>query len=113
MYLLDVAVPVATKLYGERVVWQQDPATIHRTEAALEAFSAFASRIPHEALAPKMADIWPVENIWSIVKEMIKSKEPKNKAQLKTILPRVWREINSDKALCKRLMKSIPPGLKL
>ena len=60
-----------------------------------------------------MADIWPVGNIWSIDREMVNSKKPKNKAQLKTILPRVWREINSDKALCKRLMKSIPPGLKL
>ena len=47
-----------------------------------------------------MADIWPVKNIWSIVKEMIKSNETKNKAQLKTIINRVWREINSDKELC-------------
>ena len=60
-----------------------------------------------------MADIWPVENIWSIVKEMIKSKEPKHKAQMKTILPRVRREIYNDKELCKRLMQSIPPSLKL
>ena len=58
-----------------------------------------------------MADIWPVENIWSIVKEMIKSKEPKNKAQLKTIIALVWREINSDTELCKRLMQSIPARL--
>ena len=58
-----------------------------------------------------MADIWPVENIWSIVKEMVNSKEPKNKAQLKTIITRVWREINSDKELCKRLMQSIPARL--
>ena len=60
-----------------------------------------------------MADIWPVEIIWSIVKEMVKSMKPKNKAQLKTIITMVWREINSDKELCKRLMQSIPPGLKL
>ena len=59
-----------------------------------------------------MADIWPVENIWSIVNELVKSKEPKNKVQLKTIITRVWREINSgDKELCKRLMQSIPTRL--
>jgi hypothetical protein len=58
-----------------------------------------------------MANIWPVENIWSIVREMVKSKEPKNKAQLNTIITRVWREINSDKELCKRLMQSIPGRL--
>ena len=46
-----------------------------------------------------MADIWPVENSWSIVKEMLKSKDPKNKAHLKTIFTKLWREINSDKEL--------------
>jgi hypothetical protein len=45
------AVPAVNKLYGERSVWQYNPATIHRTEAALEACSAFASRIPHEEQA--------------------------------------------------------------
>ena len=58
-----------------------------------------------------MADIWPVENIWSIVNELVKSKEPKNKVQLKTIITRVWREINSEQELCKRLMQSIPARL--
>ena len=33
------------------------------------------------------------------------------KAQLKTIITRVWMEINSDKELCKRLMQSIPARL--
>jgi hypothetical protein len=51
------AVPAVTKLLGQRAVWQDDPATIHRTEAALEAYSAFASMVPHEEHAPKMADI--------------------------------------------------------
>jgi hypothetical protein len=54
-----------------------------------------------------MADICPVENIWYIVKEMVKSKETNNKAQLKTIITRVWRDINSDKEFCKTLMQSI------
>ena len=58
-----------------------------------------------------MDDIWPVENIWSIVKEVVKVQGTKNKAQLKTINIRVWREINSDKELCKRLMQSIPARL--
>ena len=58
----------------------------------------FASMISHEEQASKMADIWPVENIWSIAKEMVKSLEPKNKAQLETIITRVWRDINNVKA---------------
>ena len=74
LYDPKYAVPAATKLYGQRAVWQDEPATIHCTEAALEACSAFTSRIPHEEQAEEMADIWHVENIWSIVKEMMKSK---------------------------------------
>jgi hypothetical protein len=54
------AVPAVTKLYGQRVVWQDDPAMIHPTKAALEAFSAFSSRIPYEEQAPKLTGIWPV-----------------------------------------------------
>ena len=40
------AVPAVNKVYGQRAVWQDDPATIHRTPAALEASDAFTSRIP-------------------------------------------------------------------
>ena len=69
-------VPEVHKLYGRRAVWQDDPATIHRSEVALQVCSAFSSRIPHERQAPKMADIWPIENIWSIVKNKVKAKEP-------------------------------------
>ena len=61
------AVPAVKKLYGTRVVWQDDPATIHRTAEALLSCSAFSKRIPHELQAPKMAYIWPIENVWSIM----------------------------------------------
>ena len=88
-----------------------DPATIHRCEAALQACSAFSSRIPHEIQAPKMADIWPIENVWSIVKNRVKANEPKTKLQLKNTIKSVRREIDGDKDLCKRLMSSIPDRL--
>ena len=59
----------------------------------------------YEVLAFNMEDVRPVENIRSIVKEMAKFKEPKKKAHLKTVITRVWRNINTDKELCKRLMQ--------
>ena len=105
------AVPAVNDLYGGRAVWQDYPATIHRTEAALEACSVFGSRIPHEEQAVKMADVWPVENVWAIVKDRVKAKEPKNKAQLKRFITNVWKDIDMDKGLCKRLMQSIPARL--
>ena len=63
------AVPAVQQLYGNRAVWQDDPARIHRTAEALEACEAFSTRIPHDGQAPKMADVWPIENVWSIVKQ--------------------------------------------
>ena len=98
------AVPAVIEVYGQRAVWQDDPATIHRTAAGLEASDAFSFRIPHEEQAPKMANVWPIKNVWAIVKDSVKTKEPKSKAQLK-------RVIDADKGLCKRLVMSIPSRL--
>jgi hypothetical protein len=104
-------VPAVRQLYGNRAVWQDDPARIHRTAEALEACGAFPSRIPHDIQAPKMADVWPIENVWAIVKERVMEKEPQTKTQLKKVITKVWQEIHSDKALCRRLISSIPDRL--
>ena len=56
----SIAVPAVKQLYGDRAVWQDDPATIHRTPEALEACSAFKTRVSHDEQAPKMADILPI-----------------------------------------------------
>ena len=56
----------------------------------------------------QMADIWPIENVWSIVKNMVKAKEPKSKQELKITIKAVWKENDSDKQLCKSVISSIP-----
>ena len=35
------------KIYGQREVWHDDPATIHRTADAIEVWSTSMSRISH------------------------------------------------------------------
>ena len=45
-------------------IWQDDPASIHRTRNALHACSAFAERIPHDVQAAKCSDIWPIEQVF-------------------------------------------------
>ena len=64
---------------------------------ALEACSAFKTRIRQEIQAPKMADIWPIENVWAILKERVKAKESKSKAQYKKVITQVWRQMDRDK----------------
>ena len=54
-----------------------------------------------------MADIWPIENVWAILKERFKAKEPKSRDQLKKVITQVWRDMDSDKNMRRRLISSI------
>ena len=69
-----------------RAVWQDVPATIHRTPVALEACGAFKTRIPHDIQAPKMAAIWPIENVWAILKIELRQRSLTPKYSLKKII---------------------------
>ena len=55
-----------------------------------------------------MADVWPIENVWAILKQKVMEQEPKSKEQLKKVMNKAWQKINKDKAFCKRLISSIP-----
>ena len=101
-------VPAVNQVYGQMAVWQDNPATIHRTPATLEASDAFSSRIPHKEQAPKIAYVWPIENVWVIVKERVKAN---SKAQLKRVIMAMWRKIDADKGFSRRLVQSIPSRL--
>ena len=72
-------------------VWQEDTATSHQTLAALEACTAFSSWVPHDRQSPKLADIWPKENIWRIVKQRVKARDLRKKQQLKNVIRNFWR----------------------
>ena len=85
MYFYMVTSHVVSKvrqLYGNRAVWQDNPAWIHRRAKALEACAAFTSGIPYDIQALKMADVWPIKKCWAIVREGVMEKEPENKNQL-------------------------------
>ena len=93
-------------------MWQDDPATIHRFADALAAVQeSFNFRVPHDKQSAKMADVWPIENVWAIVKDKVKESEPVNKEALRKVIIKCWREINADKSLLARLMFSIPRRL--
>ena len=50
-------------------IFQDDGATIHRAAVSLQAVEAtFNHRLKPKDQANKMADVWPIKNIWSIVK---------------------------------------------
>ena len=45
---------------GQNVIWQDDPASIHRTADALAACQIFGRRVPHDKMAAKMSDVWVI-----------------------------------------------------
>ena len=58
------AVPAVRAVFPDGdEVWQDDPASIHRTREAIDACTAFNDRIPHENQAAKCSDIWPIEQV--------------------------------------------------
>ena len=105
--------PAVLEVYPEgNAIFQDDAASIHRTVAALQAvFDTFRFRLENSSQAPKTADIWPVENVWGMIKSKISKKKCENKDDLKKELVKSWRELDSNKDLCRRLVGSIPKRL--
>ena len=80
-----------------------------RPERVLETFdTVYKSRVPPN-VASKTADIYPIENVWSILKAEAQQHAPiKDIETLKRILNRKWRHISNDRNLCSSMIASIP-----
>ena len=106
--------PAVAELYKRgQAIWQDDPATVHRAGISISAVERnFRFRVPHDIQAPKMSDVWPIENVWGILKDRVKSKDPKDKKELRKYINSEWRRISNDTSLCIRLMSSLPLRLK-
>ena len=93
-------------------IFQDDGATIHRAGVALQAVKeTFNHRLEPKDQANKMADVWPIENIWSIVKTKLDEEEYNTLDELKSAIKKIWKELNKDKDLLQRMMESIPKRL--
>jgi hypothetical protein len=65
-------------------IWQDDGARIHRCPEVLEAVDqCFKYKVDQVIQAPKMADFWPIENVWAMIKGKIASKPTNTLKQLK------------------------------
>ena len=60
-----------------------------------------------------MADLWPVENLWGLLQQRVKRREPITKEELRRYIEEEWCKIDNDKALYRRFMQSIPKRLQV
>ena len=98
------------ELYPRGDCWfQDDEAKIHRTQEVLSKVDElFNHRVPPK-MASCTADLYPIENVWSILKAEVSKKQPiLDVKQLKKIITHKWREMNRDKDLMKRMIGSVP-----
>ena len=104
--------PAAREVFGNNPIkFQDDSATIHRTKKALKKVSElFDERIEIEYQAPKLDDVWPIENVWGVIAEKLRFRKFKTLKGLRTAICQIWRAF--DVEACKRLIHSIPLRLK-
>ena len=106
--LREMAAPEVHRIMGPRHLWQDDGARIHRTAAAKQTVAElFTERLDPDQQAAKMADCWSIENVWGILGQRVKERNP-TPADLYTIIVEEWVRIDQDKELIKKLVKSMP-----
>ena len=115
VFLTNLVFPKLIKEFGANVgselIWEDDPDNKHRTHNVINTIdNFFAQRINIKEQSPKMADVWPIENVWSIIREKLGVEEFENVTKLKTSITREWKKITPE--LCEKLISSIGKRLK-
>ena len=112
--MIDIKIaPAVKQLYPRgNAVWHNDGAKIHRSEIALSAIDPnFKENISYDLQAPKIADIWPIENVWAIIKQELDGIEFQNITSLRAEIRAAWRRTSLNQNLSKQLISSIPKRL--
>ncbi|CAF1104925.1 unnamed protein product [Rotaria sordida] len=108
MFIQQVIAPTVKQIRPQiDLIFQDDCDRKQRTKQVLGTVTKyFHHRIDPNDCTSKMADIWPIENIWAIIKEKLRGMEFQNIRTLKAAINKVWRSI--DATTCKKMMESIP-----
>ena len=78
--------------------------TTNRSKVALDSINRnFRERIPYELQVPKIAYIWPIENVWAIANQNLDGKVFHNIAELKSGVRASRRRISNNKTTEQRL----------
>ena len=57
---------------------------------------------------PNSTDIWPIENVWAIIKQDLPQVSFTTIPEMKKQIIKAWQKIDADKELCHNLIASIP-----
>lgn len=113
-FIRTIIAQTAAKELGDlqNIIFQDDQDRKQRTQVALYAVKhVFIHRIEPKDCAAKLADVWPIENIWGTLKEKLRGREHKDIVQLKNDIKNEWKKIGV--SLCQQMIDEIPARLKL
>ncbi|CAF1211122.1 unnamed protein product, partial [Didymodactylos carnosus] len=98
-FLREEAIPTINEVVKNlsEVIFQDDQDSKHRTKVAMDVVSDhFEERIEPNDGDTKFADVWPIENIWGILKEKTRGKKFQNLDLLVDFINSEWRKISPD-----------------
>ena len=106
--LQESIIPSIEEVYPDcGYIFQDDCDSIHRAKLVLDFIDKnMPDRIMPVDQASKLDDVWPIENIWSIIRLKLMKKNDQDLSQVKTEIVNIWK--NFDTNLCFRMMSSIP-----
>ncbi|CAF2957771.1 unnamed protein product [Rotaria sp. Silwood2] len=112
-FIQSIVAEKANKEFDDlHVIFQDDQDRKQRMQVALNAVNhVFPNRIEPKDCAAKLADVWPIENVWGILKEKLQGQQYNNIEHLKTVIKNEWNQISV--SLCRRMIDKIPQRLKL
>ena len=94
----------------DHAIWQDDQDKKHRMENPMNVIKEFfVERIEPEDGDAKLADVYPIESIWGILKEKVRGKQFKNEKSLIQCINKEWRLITPSK--CETMIDNIPKRL--
>ena len=96
----------------QNIFFQDDQDRKQRMKISLNAVKrVFINRIEPMDCDAKLADVWPIENIWGVLKEKVRGREYNNIQELKYDIKKEWQKF--DASSCQRMMDKIPTRLKI
>ena len=112
-FLHTKAIPVVKKVVGNKineVFWQDDQDGKHRVQEVINLINEeFEQRVDPEDGDAKLADVWPIENLWGMLKEKIRGVQFKTEQSLLNRINKEWKSITI--LQCQQMIDRIPNRL--
>ena len=91
---------------GSEMVWEDDTDNKHRTKIVKDTIdNFFVQRIDINEQSQKMADVWTIENVWSVLRGKLGTEDFESVKKLKSAITREWKKVTPE--LCDKLICSI------